>query len=319
MSKNKIAVIAFGGNALLPPDSSGTVEEQLSAAEATAGDLISIITSGYRLVIVHGNGPQVGNALIRAEESTNKVPMISLDVCVAQTQGEMGYLLTRGLYNEMHKCSLNFPVTTIVTHCIVDKNDPSIMNPSKPIGPFYAQHRAKELEATKNWNIIADSGRGYRRVVPSPKPISIVEMDLIRHILETTDSILICGGGGGIPSYMENGKLFGIEGVIDKDYTSALIAKELNADLFIIVTQIDRVAINFNTPNQKFLSVINLSELREYQVEGHFPPGSMGPKIRASIDFVEKTGKRVIITKSDLLSSSLAGKTGTQIIPDKKQ
>jgi len=319
MSTRKIALIAFGGNALLPPGSSGTVEEQLAAAEETARDLIGIIKQGYKLVIVHGNGPQVGNALIRAEESTNKVPMISLDVCVAQTQGEMGYLLNRGLYNELAKCSISMPVITLVTHCMVDRHDPSIQNPSKPIGPFYAQHRAEELKKTRNWNIIQDSGRGYRRIVASPKPISVMEMDFIKHVINTTDSILICGGGGGIPAYIGNGdqKLYGIEGVIDKDFTAALIAKELKADLFIIVTQIDRVAVNFNTANQKFLSKVSLSEIKEYQIEGHFPPGSMGPKIRASIDFVENTGKEVIITRSDLLNSSLLGKSGTHIIPDK--
>ncbi len=317
MSTEKIALIAFGGNALLPPSSSGTIEEQLKAAEETAKDLIEIVNSGYKLVIVHGNGPQVGNALIRAEESTNKVPMISLDVCVAQTQGEMGYLLTRGLYNELGKRSLSLPIVTVVTHCLVDKLDPSIQNPSKPIGPFYAQHRAEELKNTKNWNIIQDSGRGFRRIVASPKPVSVMEMDFIKHIINSTEAILICGGGGGIPAYKENGKLYGIEGVIDKDFTAALIAKELQADLFIIVTQIDRVAIHFNTPNQKYLSRISLSELKEYQLEGHFPPGSMGPKIRASIDFVESTGKEVIITKSDMLKNSLSGMNGTHIIPDK--
>lgn len=319
MSKDKIALIAFGGNALLPPESSGTIEDQLSAAEETAKDLIGIIKNGYKLVIVHGNGPQVGNALIRAEESVNKVPMISLDVCVAQTQGEMGYILTRGLYNQLHANGLDKPIITVVTHCLVDKSDPALIDPSKPIGPFYAQHRAYELRNTKNWDIVQDSGRGYRRVVPSPKPVSVMEMEYIRHTIDNTDSIVICGGGGGIPSYKENGKLIGIEGVIDKDFTAALIAKELKADLFIIATGIEKVAVHYNTANEKYLSSISLSELREYQVEGHFPPGSMGPKIRATIDFIENTGKEVIITRSDLINSSISGKTGTRIIPDDKK
>lgn len=314
MTDKKVALIAFGGNALLPPGSTGTIEDQLSAAEETARDLAGILKNDYKLVIVHGNGPQVGNTLIRAEESQKKVPMISLDVCVAQTQGEMGYLLTRGIYNELHKCCLDYHVITIVTHCIVDKNDPSFKEPTKPIGPFYSESRAMELKRTKGWDIVQDAGRGHRRVVPSPMPISILEMEFIKHSIKTSNAILICGGGGGIPSYQENGKFLGIEGVIDKDFTAALIAKELNADLFIIVTGIKNVAINYNTPEEKPLSTISLQEIKKYYKEGQFPPGSMGPKIMASMDFVEHTGKKVIITRSNMIGPALSGKAGTTII-----
>lgn len=316
MTQTKIAVIAFGGNALLPPGSSGTGEEQLKAAQKTSHDLLDIVAQGYRLVIVHGNGPQVGNALIRAEESVTKVPMVDLDFCVAQTQGEMGYLLTRGLKNEMAKQGLDLPVVTLVSHVIVDCQDPALSNPTKPIGPFYVEHRAEELKHLKQWHMVQDAGRGFRRVVASPKPKAVIEMDAIRLLAAQSDAIIICGGGGGIPVCRHNTCLTGIEGVIDKDYTSSLIAKELQADLFIILTQIEKVAIDFDTPNPVFLSDVEVSKLKEYQQEGHFPPGSMGPKVTAAIDFVSQTNRQVIITRSDMLSASLKGRAGTRIIPD---
>lgn len=309
-----IAVIAFGGNALLRPEDQGKIEEQLQRAYDAALWLVPLTNQGYKLVVVHGNGPQVGNLMLQMEEAATKIPPLPVDVCDAMTEGSMGYLLELALRNQFRKMGKNLKIATILTPVLVDKDDPGFGNPTKPIGPFYTRFRAEQLSKEYGWVIKDDAGRGWRKVVPSPKPIKILNIDLIKEMLQSRD-IIIAGGGGGIPVILkENGSLKGVEAVIDKDYTASLIAKELDADLFIILTGISRVARDFGKETQEFLPKITVEEAKKMLQEGQFPPGSMGPKIEAAISFVEKTGKRVLITDSSTLAEALEGKNGTYIV-----
>lgn len=309
-----IAVIAFGGNALLRPEDQGKIEEQLQRAYDAALWLVPLTNQGYKLVVVHGNGPQVGNLMLQMEEAATKIPPLPVDVCDAMTEGSMGYLLELALRNQFRKMGKNLKIATILTPVLVDKYDPGFQNPTKPIGPFYTRFRAEQLSKEYGWVIKDDAGRGWRKVVPSPKPLKILNIDLIKEMLQLRD-ILIAGGGGGIPVILkENGSLKGVEAVIDKDYTASLIAKELDADLFIILTGISRVARDFGKETQEFLPKITVEEAKKMLEEGQFPPGSMGPKIEAAISFVEKTGKKVLITDSSTLAEALEGKNGTYIV-----
>lgn len=309
-----IAVIAFGGNALLRPEDQGKIEEQLQRAYDCALWLVPLTNQGYKLVVVHGNGPQVGNLMLQMEEASTKIPPLPLDVCDAMTEGSMGYILELALRNQFKKMGKKLQIATILTPILVDPKDPGFENPTKPIGPFYTKFRAEQLSKEYGWIIKEDAGRGYRKVVPSPKPIKILNIDLIKEMINLRD-ILITGGGGGIPIVLkENGSLKGVEAVIDKDYTASLIAKELEADLFIILTGVSKVAKDFGKETQEFLSKISVAQAREMLKEGQFPAGSMGPKIEASISFVEHTGKRVLITDSSTLALALEGKDGTYIV-----
>lgn len=312
--RNQVAVIAFGGNAILKDTERGTQEEQIRHTDDACELMAQIVQRGYDLVIVHGNGPQVGNILIQMEEAINKVPPFSLDVCVAISEGSMGYMLERSLRNQFRKRNIQREVTCLVTQVMVDPRDPAFENPSKPIGPFFTAYRAAALKKEKKWPMVEDSGRGYRRVVASPMPQRIINLDVIKTLIQQNISV-IAAGGGGIPAYYDgHDNIKGVEAVIDKDYTSSLLAGELKADLFVILTNVDFVSINFNKRNQKSLTKVRLKEIKRYYDKGHFPVGSMGPKIKAAMGFIEAGGKEVIITSAKELLKALRGQSGTHIV-----
>ncbi|MFO7866492.1 MAG: carbamate kinase [Candidatus Aminicenantes bacterium] len=312
--KPKIALIAFGGNAILPQKQRGLQSEQMKNAQKAARLMIDVVKKGYELIIVHGNGPQVGNLLIQMEESINKVPPFSLEICDAMTEGSMGYMLEKNLVNALRKSSLDKDVATIITQVVVDKKDSAFQNPTKPIGPFYSKYRAQMLKRQKKWVMVEDAGRGYRKVVPSPQPIDVVPKRIIRDLVHS-GRIVIAAGGGGIPVVI-NGRGFfqGVEAVIDKDFASSLIAYEAQADLFIILTDVPRVCLNFGTPEEKPLSKITVDDAKRFMKEGHFPPGSMGPKIKASIEYIDRGGREVLITSASHLKAALINRSGTRIV-----
>jgi carbamate kinase len=311
--KNKTALIAFGGNALLPKPRHGLQSEQIKHAEKAARLMIHIVHRGYDLIIVHGNGPQVGNLLIQMEESINKVPPFSLDICDAMTEGSMGYMMEKAIINELRKKSLDKEVVTLITQVIVDKDDPAFDSPSKPIGPFYSEYRARMLIREKKWKMMEDAGRGFRKVVPSPKPIDVVPKHVM-HDLVRSGKIVIAAGGGGIPVIINGRGLFqGVEAVIDKDYTSGLIARETRTDLFIILTNVPQVYLNFGTPREKPILEMTVDEAKQQMAREQFPPGSMGPKIEAAIDYIEGGGKEVLITSASHLKAAMIQRSGTRI------
>lgn len=312
--KRKLALIAFGGNALLPDGARGLQDEQLRNARRAARLMVHIVKKGYELIIVHGNGPQVGNLLIQMEEAITKIPPYSLDLCDAMTEGSMGFMLEAALINELRRSSIDKEVASIVTQVVVDKEDPGFENPTKPVGPFYSKYRAQMLAREKKWTVVDDAGRGYRKVVPSPKPIDIVPKWVIRDLVHA-GRIVIAAGGGGIPVIINSRGLFeGVEAVIDKDYAASLLAREVKVDLFIILTAIDRVYLNFGTPEQTEAPVMTVEEAKAYLADGQFPPGSMGPKIRAGIEYIEAGGLEVLITKDTHLKAALINRSGTRII-----
>ncbi len=313
--KRKIALIAFGGNAILPSNQRGLQSEQTINAQKAARLMIHIVKKGYDLIIVHGNGPQVGNLLIQMEESITKIPPFSLEVCDAMTEGSMGYMLEKALTNELRKNSVDKEVATLITQVVVDREDAAFDNPSKPIGPFYSKYSATVLKREKKWRMIEDAGRGYRKVVPSPKPIDVVPKYIIRDLVHA-GKIVIAAGGGGIPVIINGNGLFqGVEAVIDKDYTASLIAREAKAELFIILTNVPQVYLDFDKPEKKPLSEITVDEAQEYLAQGQFPPGSMGPKIEAAVDYIQNGGERALITSAGHLKASLINRSGTRIIP----
>ncbi|WP_019849526.1 carbamate kinase [Desulfitobacterium sp. PCE1] len=314
-SEKKTAVVAFGGNALLPETQEGTFEEQQANADAAAESIIGISRNGYDVILVHGNGPQVGQVLVQNEESSEKVPMQPLDACVAATQGTIGYILTTALRRTAKRLDVDVDTVTVLTNVAVSPADPAFENPTKPIGSFMSAERAQEMEKTKGWKIIEDAGRGYRRVVPSPKPRRIMESKAIRELAQAGNIVIACGGGG-IPVARVNDEFVGLEAVIDKDLASSLLAEEIGADLYIVLTGVSQVAINFGKPNMKLLDRITVSEAEKYMAEGHFPPGSMGPKIAAALKFIKSSGKEVLITSAEKLEDALKGQSGTYIIPD---
>jgi carbamate kinase len=311
--KRKIALIAFGGNALLPKHQRGLQNEQMKNAEKASRLMIHVVQKGFDLIIVHGNGPQVGNLLIQMEESINKIPPFSLEICDAMTEGSMGFMLEKAIINEIRKRSVDKDVATLVTQVIVDREDPAFAQPSKPIGPFYSEYRARMLMREKKWSMKEDAGRGYRRVVPSPKPIDVVPKHVLRELVQS-GKIVIAAGGGGIPVVISGSGLFqGVEAVIDKDYTSSLIAREANADLFIILTNVPQVCLNFGTPREKPILEMTVAEAQKFLSQGQFPPGSMGPKIEAAIEYIQGGGKEVMITSASQLKAALINRSGTRI------
>lgn len=311
--KRKIALIAFGGNALLPKPKQGLQGEQIKLAEKAARLMIHVVQRGYDLIIVHGNGPQVGNLLIQMEESTHKVPPFSLDICNAMTEGSIGFMLEKAIINELRKKSVDKEVATLITQVIVDKEDPAFMAPSKPVGPFYSKHQAKMLTREKKWIMKEDAGRGFRKVVPSPRPIDIVPKHVMSELL-SSGKIVIAAGGGGIPVIINGSGLFqGVEAVIDKDYTSSLIARETRTDLFIILTNVPQVYLNFGTPREKPILEMTVDEAKEHLAKEQFPPGSMGPKIEAAVDYIERGGKEVLITSASHLKAAMINRSGTLI------
>ena len=311
--KRKIALIAFGGNAILPKTQRGLQSEQIKNAQKAAQLMVYIVKRGYDLIVVHGNGPQVGNLLIQMEESITKVPPFSLEVCDAMTEGSMGFMLEKAMVNELRKNSVDKDVATLITQVVVDREDQAFKNPTKPIGPFYTKSRAQMLRREKKWAMIEDSGRGYRKVVPSPKPIDVIPKRIIRELVHS-GKIVIAVGGGGIPVII-NGRGFfeGVEAVIDKDYAASLVAREVKADLFIILTNVNRVCLNFGTPDEEPIGVMTVKQAEEHISQGQFPPGSMGPKIKAAIEYIQDGGKEVLITSANHLKASLINRSGTKI------
>lgn len=315
----KRILIAFGGNALIKANEKGTIEEQLNNAQEAAEMLAPLFLKYSHVIIVHGNGPQVGQNLIRVEEGVTKVPPLPLDVCVAETQGSMGFIIEKAIRNELNKLNIKREVITVLTQIEVDPNDPAFKNPTKPIGPFYTPYRAKHLMEVEKWAMVEDSGRGFRKVVASPKPLKILEKDALKRIYDL-GFIVIAGGGGGIPVIKElDGSYKGIEAVIDKDRTSVLIATELNVDELIFLTSVPNIYINFGKPDQKAIKEMSLEEAMKYYNEGQFPPGSMGPKIEAAANFLAKKGGEVLLTDAKNLKDALNGKAGTRIYHNLKR
>ncbi len=316
MSSTKpLLVIAVGGNSLITDATHMSVLDQYQAAGQTSHHIASLIEAGYRVVVTHGNGPQVGFILMRSELAKSVLHQVPLESCVADTQGAIGYQIEQTLANELRQRSLNTPMATIVTQVVVDTNDPAFHAPTKPIGPFYSEAEARLHEKEDGWDVKEDAGRGWRRVVASPQPLEIIELSAIRTLLEQ-DFLVIAVGGGGIPVIRKaNGDLEGCAAVIDKDVASCLLAKELGADTFIISTAVDKVMLNFGQPDQQALDLITVDQAKAYMADGHFAAGSMQPKIVAAIDFLEHGGKKVIITQPHLLEEAIAGRNGTHIVP----
>lgn len=307
-------VIALGGNALQESGKPATAQSQLEVVEKTSEYIADIINAGYDVVLAHGNGPQVGRIVLQNEHSTDITPALPFDVCGAMSQGYIGYHMQQGLEKVLRHRGINKRVATIVTQVVVDKNDPKFQNPSKPIGPFYTEEEAKRIEEEKGYTMKEDAGRGWRRVVASPNPVEIVELDAVKCLIDG-GFIAITVGGGGIPVIKdENGNYVGTAAVIDKDLASERLAEDINADALVILTAVETVCINFGKPNQKSLSCINTEEARKYIAEGHFAPGSMLPKVEAAIKFVEsKPGRKAIITSLDKAVEALKGESGTTI------
>lgn len=308
----KLAVVAVGGNSLIKDEQHKTIPDQYAATVETSIHIAEMIAAGWNVVLTHGNGPQVGFILRRSELSLGELHPVPLDYCGADTQGAIGYMFQRALHNEFQKRAIQKHAATIVTQVRVDQNDPAFQNPSKPIGSFMGQAIALEHKSREGWSIVEDAGRGWRRVVPSPLPQEIVERDAINALI-AQNFLVICSGGGGIPVVEKNGELVGVEAVIDKDFAASLLARSIGADLFLISTAVEKVAINFNQPNQQWLDQMTLNDAKKFLAEGHFHKGSMGPKIQASIWFVEATGKDALITNPENLARALRGETGTRI------
>ena len=317
MSDKKWAVIAIGGNSLIKSKQHQSVQDQYQAAAETAHHIANMIEAGWDVAIGHGNGPQVGFILQRSEIAAKVAGMheVPLDVCGADSQGAIGYALQQNLNNEFYQRKMKKSVATIVTQVLVDKDDPSFQNPTKPIGGFMDEPEAKKRETEEGWAIVEDAGRGWRRVVASPMPKKIVELDAVKTLLDN-GICAITVGGGGIPVIEdENGNYVGTAAVIDKDFASSLLAQQINADLFLISTAVEKVYINFNKPDQKGLDVITVTEARQYIADGHFAKGSMLPKIQACLMYLDAGGKEALITDPAHIMDALEGKTGTRIIP----
>jgi len=313
----KTALVAVGGNSLIRAGEKGTTAEQLSNARRTAQALVRVIQLGYQLIITHGNGPQVGAQLLRSERASNVAYTQTLDVCGAASQGEIGYLLEQSLRNELAVAGISMPVVSIVTQTVVSADDPAMRHPTKPIGPFYSRTDAEEKRRALGWHIVEDAARGYRRVVPSPEPLEIVELDVIRALI-ARDILVVSTGGGGIPVQRVGGQLMGVDAVIDKDRASALLAAELAVDLFAISTDTDFVYLNYRKPDQVALTSVTLSQLEAYQRDGHFPPGNMGPKIESVIEFLRSGGQEAVITSFEHLCDAVQGRAGTRVVGDAK-
>lgn len=311
--QERLAIISIGGNTLIRRGDSGAIQEQFEHTRAATEHISKLIKMGYKIVLTHGNGPIVGNIFIRNEAAKNIIPPMPLYICDADSEGGIGFMIQQTLYNQFKKIDKVRDVATIVTQVVVDRNDPAFLNPTKPIGPYYARDEAEILKREKGWTIIEDSRRGHRRVVPSPKPLRIIEGRVIKMLAES-GVIVIAAGGGGVPVLeLQNGDLAGVDAVIDKDLATSLLAIEAGAELFINLTQIDRVYVSFGKADQKGLERLNIAEARRYLNEGEFAPGSMGPKIEAAIEFLEAGGREVLITSPELLGKAMDGKAGTRI------
>lgn len=318
MARKGVAVIAIGGNSLIKDKNHQSVEDQYLAAQETTMHIADMIEDGWDVAIGHGNGPQVGFILRRSEiaaqvEGMHEVP---LDVCGADTQGAIGYALQQNLQNELRRRGIKKSVATVVTQVLVDRNDNAFVNPTKPIGGFMDAPEAKRREQEMGWNVVEDSGRGWRRVVASPLPQEVIEIDAVKELIDA-GTVVITVGGGGIPVIQEeNGDIIGTAAVIDKDYASSLLARLIKADVFVISTAVEKVALNFGKADQKWLDKLTVAEAKAYLAEGgHFAKGSMAPKIQAIIWFLENGGKKAIITNPENIGRAMRGETGTLIVP----
>jgi len=311
--RKKTAVVALGGNAITRQEEEDTIPNQFRNTTQSLSGVVELIKDGYNLAITHGNGPQVGNVIYRVELARGKAPYLPIQICVADTEGGMGYMVEQCLRNKLKQENINREVVTVVTQVIVNKDDPSIRAPSKFIGQFYTKEEAERFKNERGWIVKKDSNRGFRRVVPSPIPLEIVEKGSIKVLVEN-GVIVIAAGGGGVPVYKkEDRTLAGLDGVIDKDRASSVLARDIGAELLLILTQVEKVALNYGTPQQKYLDKMNIEEAKRYLKEGHFPEGSMGPKIESAIQFLESGGKEVIITSIPKAYDSVKRKAGTRI------
>ncbi|HEV2225268.1 MAG TPA: carbamate kinase [Nitrososphaerales archaeon] len=306
-------LIALGGNAILRHGEKGTAEEQAASVRVTARNLVSMVEDGDRIAITHGNGPQVGDILLRNELAKTILPPMPLDVCGAESQGMIGYLLQQAMDEELRMKGLDTGVVTILTQTLVDSDDPAFNNPTKPIGAFYSASEAARLRTEKGWKMVEDSGRGYRRVVPSPIPKDIVEKDTIIRLFRS-GTIVVAAGGGGVPVIRgQDGRLAGVEAVLDKDRTAALLAGILHTEVLLILTDVDGVYLDYLGPNRRMLTNLDIATCERYLNEGQFPPGSMGPKMESAVGFLKSGGKRAIITSLESAKKALAGRAGTTI------
>ena len=314
-AKSPLAVIAIGGNSLIADSKKMSVPDQYAAAGETSRHIAALVAAGYRVVVTHGNGPQVGFILLRSDIAKQRLHEVPLESCVADTQGAIGYQVGQTLANELRRRGITKSIATVVTQVLVDPADEAFANPTKPIGPFYSAEDAERYRAENGWVLKEDAGRGWRRVVASPKPLEIIEEDTVRLLLDQ-DVVVIAVGGGGIPVVRNaEGDLKGTAAVIDKDLASCLLAKNLKADLFIISTGVDKVAIHYKKPDQRDLDRLTVAEAEDLMAQGEFPAGSMGPKIAAAIDFLKAGGREVIITQPHLLEDAIRGRNGTHIVP----
>ncbi len=314
MQEKKVAIVAVGGNSLIKDKNHKTVPDQYEAASESMAHIADMIETGWDVVITHGNGPQVGFILRRSELALQELHPVPLDYCGADTQGAIGYMFQMALYNEFRERGIDKQAATVVTKVLVDKKDPAFENPTKPIGSFMDEPTALQRREDDGWSVVEDAGRGWRRVVPSPIPVRIIQRDPILALVQA-GFVVIGVGGGGIPVIEdERGNLMGVEAVIDKDFASALLAVSIEADLFLISTAIEKVALNFNKPDQRWLDQVTLVDAKRYLSEGHFAKGSMEPKVQAIISYLEGGGNQAIVTTPENIGQALAGETGTHFI-----
>jgi carbamate kinase len=307
-------VLAIGGNSLIRSKDRSSFADQLATTAETCRHIADIVEAGHDVVVTHGNGPQVGFILIRSHLARNRLPEVPLDACNAQTQAEIGYMIQQSLDNEFKGRGIAKPVVTVVTQVVVDANDPAFQHPSKPVGPFYTKGEAARLERELGWVLREDAGRGFRRLVPSPRPMDVVEKPEVESLLSSGAVVVACGGGG-IPVIRDNGVLKGVAAVIDKDLASSLLAGEIGAERLVISTAVEQVYLNYGQANQTALGRVSAKEMHTHLGARQFPSGSMGPKIEAALDFLQRGGKEVVITDPDHLANALAGKAGTHILP----
>ena len=313
----KLAVVAIGGNAILKPHEEGSYEDQMNNIKSASLHIANLVKKGYNVVITHGNGPQVGNILLKNEMAEGAAPAMPMDVCVAESQGQLGYMIQQNMINTLGDLGISANISSLITQVVVDENDHAFESPTKPVGPYYSEDEAQRLSREKGWMMMEDKARsGYRRVVASPSPLEIVEKKVIADLVRSPNgnNIVITLGGGGVPVIRSGSGFSGVEAVVDKDLASQLLASYIKADLFIMLTDVEQVALNFGKPSEENLSTITVTDAKKYLKEGHFPPGSMGPKILAAIKFVEENEKAVIITRSEKLEDALDNKAGTCIV-----
>ena len=309
---NPITVIAVGGNSLIRSKDRSSFADQLATTADTCRSIADVVETGHDVVVTHGNGPQVGFILIRSHLARNRLPEVPFDACNAQTQAEIGYMIQQSLGNEFKRRGIRKPVVTIVTQVVVDAADPAFSSPSKPVGPFYTKGEAAKLEKDLGWAMREDAGRGFRRLVPSPRPVEVIEKPEVECLLRSGAVVVACGGGG-IPVIRQNGALSGVAAVIDKDLASSLLAGEIGAERLVISTAVPQVYVNYGRTNQQALESVSTRDLKEHLAAGQFPSGSMGPKIEAALDFLQRGGREVVITDPDHLAAAMAGKAGTHI------